>query len=75
MNPSLTAAVIANELICKAMAMQEFVVERDIDFIPSGVIKFNIQHTAGKPARIFVPALTQTEAESMVDNWFQGSAE
>lgn len=75
MNPSLTAAVMANELISKVMAMQEFVVERDISYIPAGVIKFNIQHTAGESARIFVPALTQTEAEHMVDAWFQGSEE
>ena len=44
--------------------------ERDIHDIPRGVIKFNVQHTAGEPARIFVPALTQQEAESMVDEWF-----
>lgn len=75
MNPSLTAAVMANELITRAMNMQEFVVEREFTHIPAGVIRFNIQHTVGEPARIFVPALTQTEAEHMVDEWFQGSEE
>jgi hypothetical protein len=70
MNPSLTAAVMANELINRAKNMQEFVVERDYDLIPPGIIRFNIQHTVGQLARIFVPALTQNEAERMVDDWF-----
>lgn len=70
MNPSLTAAVMANELITKAMNMQEFVVEREFNRIPTGVVRFNIQHSAGMPARIFVSALTQDEAEIMVDQWF-----
>jgi len=70
MNPSLTAAVLANELITRAKNMQEFVVEREFTHIPAGVVRFDIQHTVGKPARIFVPALTQAEAESMVDQWF-----
>ena len=70
MNPSLTAAVIANELITRAKNMQEFVVERDWDLIPAGVVKYNIQHTVGQPARIFVHAMTQEEAERQVDDWF-----
>jgi len=70
MNPSLTAAVIANELITRAKNMQEFIVERDWDLIPAGVIKYNIQHTVGQPARIFVHAMTQEEAERQVDDWF-----
>ena len=70
MNPSLTAAVIANELITRAKNMQEFVVERDWDLIPAGVVKYDIQHTLGQPARIFVHAMTQQEAERQVDDWF-----
>jgi len=50
MNPSLTAAVIANELITRVKNMQEFVVEREFTHIPAGVVRFNIQHTVGKPA-------------------------
>jgi hypothetical protein len=65
-----TAKELADNLINRAKNMQEFVVERDYDLIPPGVIRFNIQHTVGRPARIFVPALTQSEAESMVDDWF-----
>jgi hypothetical protein len=75
MNPSLTAAVIANELITRAKNMQEFVVERDWNLIPAGVIKFNIQHTQGEPARIFVHAMTQEEAERQVDDWFGEAVE
>jgi len=70
MNPSLTAAVMANELITRAKNLQEFVVERDWELIPAGVIKYNIQHTVGQPARIFVHAMTQEEAERQVDDWF-----
>ena len=70
MNPSLTAAVMANELITRAKNLQEFVVERDWDLIPAGVIKYNIQHTVGQSARIFVHAMTQQEAERQVDDWF-----
>ena len=32
--------------------------------------RFNIQHTQGELARIFVHALTQEEAERQVDDWF-----
>ena len=69
-----TAKDLTDQLINRAKNLQEFVVERNIHDGPRGVIKFNIQHTAGEPARIFVPALTQQEAESMVDEWFGESA-
>lgn len=67
-----TAKDLTDQLINRAKNMQEFVVERDLDYIPAGVVRFDIQHTVGQPARIFVPALTQIEAESMVDKWFDG---
>ena len=65
-----TAKELADNLITRAKNMQEFVVERDYNLIPPGVIRFNIQHTVGQPARIFVHALTQQEAERQVDDWF-----
>ena len=65
-----TAKDLTDQLINRAKNLQEFVVERDFNSIPTGIVKFNIQHTAGELARIFVPALTQTEAEQMVDEWF-----
>jgi hypothetical protein len=65
-----TAKDLTDQLIYRAMNLQEFIVEREFTHIPAGVVKFSIQHTTGEPARIFVPALTQDEAESMVDEWF-----
>ena len=65
-----TAKDITDNLIFRAKNLQEFVVERDWDLIPAGVIKYNIQHTVGHPARIFVHAMTQEEAERKVDDWF-----
>ena len=65
-----TAKEHTDKLIFRMKNLQEFVVERDWDLIPAGVIKFNIQHTVGEPARIFVHAMTQEEAERQVDDWF-----
>jgi len=65
-----TAKELTDKLITRAMNMKDFVVLRDFDRLPLGVVKYDIQHTNGEPARIFVPALTQEEAERMVDDWF-----
>jgi hypothetical protein len=65
-----TAKDLTDNLIFRAKNLQEFVVERDWELIPAGVVKFNIQHTVGEPARIFVHAMTQEEAEHQVDDWF-----
>ena len=65
-----TAKEHTDNLIFRMKNLQEFVVERDWELIPAGVIKFNIQHTVGEPARIFVHAMTQEEAERQVDDWF-----
>lgn len=65
-----TAKDLTEQLIHRAKNLKEFVVEREFDHIPGGVVRFNIQHSQGEMARIFVPALTQSEAEQMVDEWF-----
>ena len=70
-----TAKDITDNLIFRAKNMQEFIVERDWFDIPAGVVKFNIQHTVGEPARIFVHAMTQEEAERQVDEWFDKDVE
>ena len=70
-----TAKDLTDQLINRAKNLQEFVVEREFDRIPAGVVRFNIQHSVGQPARLFVPALTQTEAEAMVDEWFEEDVE
>jgi hypothetical protein len=70
-----TAQDLTNQLIHRAKNLKEFVVERDFNSIPGGIVRFNIQHTIGQPARLFVPALTQAEAEEMVDEWFEEDVE
>ena len=65
-----TAKDLTDQLIHRAKNLQEFIVERDWDLIPAGVVKFDIQHTQGHLARIFVHAMTQQEAEQLVDDWF-----
>jgi hypothetical protein len=66
-----TAKDLTDQLIERAKNLKEFVVEREFNHIPAGVVRFDIQHIVGEPARIFVPALTQAEAEEMVDEWFK----
>jgi hypothetical protein len=66
-----TSQQLTENAIYRAKNLQEFVVEREMFEIPPGVIRYNIQHTSGEAARIFVPALTQEEAERKVDNWFE----
>ena len=66
-----TAKDLTDHLINRAKNLQEFVVEREFSDIPAGVVRFDIQHTLGQKARIFVHALTQQEAEEMVDEWFE----
>ena len=70
-----TAKDLTDQLIERAKNLKEFVVQREFNHIPGGVVRYNIQHSQGEPARIFVPALTQQEAESMVDEWFEEDIE
>jgi hypothetical protein len=65
-----TAKDLTDQLINRAKNMQEFIVEREFTHIPAGVVKYDIQHTVGEPAKIFVHAMTQDEAEHQVDDWF-----
>jgi hypothetical protein len=66
-----TAKELTDQLIYRAKNLQEFIVEREFMGIPAGIVRFSIQHTVGEKARIFVPALTQEEAEQMVTEWFE----
>lgn len=64
--------VLADRAIYRAQHLQEFEVLRDEnDMILNGTIRYNIRHRVGSPYRITVPALTQAEAESRVDEWIQ----
>ena len=70
MNPSLTASVIANELITKVMAMQIFEITQDLpdNFEFGGVVPFDLAIKNGK-LTCKVPALTLQQAIDMVDRW------
>lgn len=70
-----TAKDLTDQLINRAKNLQEFVVQREFDRIPGGVVRFNIQHSQGELARIFVHAMSQQEAEQMVDEWFSEDVE
>jgi len=61
---------LTQQIIERAKNLKKFVVQRDFDQIPPGIVKFDVQHSQGELARIFVHALTQEEAEQMVDEWF-----
>ena len=62
----------AEELIYRAMNLQEFTVLRDENnMLLDGVIRYNIHHRPGAPYRITVPAMSQKEAEARVDEWIQ----
>jgi hypothetical protein len=62
----------AEQLIYRAMNLQEFTVLRDEnDMILNGVVRFDIRHRPGTPYRITVPAMNQDEAEIRVDEWIR----
>ena len=62
----------AEQLIYRAMNLQEFTVLRDEnDMILDGVIRYDISHRPGTPYRITVPAMSQKEAEARVDEWIE----
>ena len=61
---------LAEQVIYRAQNLQEFEVLRDEnDMILDGVIRYDIRHRPGAPYRITVPAMTQEEAETRVDEW------
>ena len=61
---------LAEQVIYRAQNLQEFtVIREENDMILDGVIRYDIHHRPGQPYRITVPAMTQTEAETRVDEW------
>ena len=63
---------LAEQVIYRAQNLQEFTVIRDEnDMILDGVIRYDIRHRPGTPYRIRVPAMTQKEAETRVDEWIR----
>jgi hypothetical protein len=62
--------VLAERAIYRAQNLQEFTVLRDEnDMILNGTIRYDIRHRPGTPYRITVPAMSQKEAETRVDEW------
>lgn len=63
---------LAEQVIYRAQNLQEFTVLRDEnDMILDGTIRYDIHHRPGQPYRITVPAMTQAEAETRVDEWIR----
>jgi hypothetical protein len=63
---------LAEQVIYRAQNLQEFEVLRDeCDMILDGVIRYDIRHRPGTPYRITVPAMSQAEAETRVDEWIE----
>jgi hypothetical protein len=61
---------LAEQVIYRAQNLQEFEVLRDEnDMILNGTIRYDIHHRPGTPYRITVPAMSQAEAETRVDEW------
>jgi hypothetical protein len=75
MNPSLTAAAMANELISKARAMQTFQITRQLDdadvIFSAGVVPFDLKMNREGRLTATVHAMTLAEAEEQVDAWIQ----
>jgi hypothetical protein len=61
---------LAEQAIYRAQNLQEFTVLRDEnDMILNGTIRYDIRHKPGTAYRITVPAMSQKEAETRVDEW------
>ena len=61
---------LAEQAIYRAQNLQEFEVLRDEnDMILDGIIRYDISHRPGTPYRITVPAMSQVEAETRVNEW------
>jgi hypothetical protein len=61
---------LAEQAIYRAQNLQEFTVLRDEnDMILNGTIRYDIRHRPGTPYQITVPAMSQAEAETRVDEW------
>ena len=73
MNPSLTAAVMASELINKARTMQTFQITRQLDdanvIFSAGVVPFDLKMNHEGRLTATVHAMTREDAEQQVDSW------
>ena len=66
--------MLAAEAIDRAKNLQEFTVFRDIEDIVfcGSPIPYTLNHVRGEQVEITVPAISQDEAETRVDEWLHG---
>ncbi len=64
----------ASEVINRIKDLKYFRVTRNVDSFPLfGVVPFDLTHTAGGPLEVKLLALSQEEAERLVDEWLESS--
>ena len=66
--------ILANQAIERAKNLQEFAVFRNMEDIVfcNSPIPYTLNHVIGEQVEITVPAISQCEAETRVDEWLQG---
>jgi hypothetical protein len=71
MNPSITAAVLANQLIEKAMNMKTFTIVQHVpdNFVLHGKIPFDIKIDVDNMLTCYVPAVSFDDADMQVSKW------
>ena len=70
----MAAITDASEVINRINELKYFRVARDVDSFPLyGVVPFDLKHTAGGPLEVKLLALSQEEAERIVDEWLESS--
>jgi len=67
-------SILANRAIERAKNLKEFAVFRDMEDIIfcGGPIPYTLNHVMGKQVEITVPAISQIEAETRVNEWLHG---
>jgi hypothetical protein len=67
-------SILAAEAIERAKNLQEFLVFRDMDELvfDGNPMPYSMTHTMGGPVELSVPAISQEEAETRVDDWLRG---
>jgi len=66
--------ILAAEAIDRAKNLQEFAVFRDMEDIVfcGSPLPYTLNHVMGEQVEITVPAISQAEAETRVDEWLRG---
>ena len=79
MNPNLTAAVMAQNIIDRAMKMQTFRIVRQLDdremVFGKGPVPFDLRINKDNTMFVTVHALTLKEAQTQVDDWLRNLEE